>query len=274
MSKKILSKRHLRRKIANNVKTTLAKLELDSFYPSDVLISNDNLHSFNNVLENINLNSTSNLNFPRDLEELPVIKDVETNDFVFLPQIENFDTPCFQEEVTPVGNNYELLFITRLRNWALSNNITHNCLNELVFLIGPKYPFLKMDARSILATPRKSNVILLENGEMIYFGIEKAIINKLSNGIATNENVINIEINVDGIPIYNNSSIQFWQILARSNDFRDNFPFVIAIFCGRGKPMPPEKYFYNFIEEWKKLMNYGVTYGNKVYTIKLSFFFL
>ncbi|KAF2348423.1 hypothetical protein FHG87_020822, partial [Trinorchestia longiramus] len=61
--------------------------------------------------------------------------------------------------------------------------------------------------------------------------------------------------NIDGLPIYNSSSISFWPILC-STDISSKI-FVVAIFLGKSKPSV-EEYFSNFVSELKTLLTEGL----------------
>ncbi|CAG9760185.1 unnamed protein product [Ceutorhynchus assimilis] len=102
-----------------------------------------------------------------------------------------------------------------LKFWAVRHGVTHSCLNELIVLIKPKYNFLSNDARTLLGTPRnKADCIKLNNGDMIYFGIKSNIISIMTNEYFDDlNNELYLYINVDGIPIYNSSAVEFWPIL-------------------------------------------------------------
>lgn len=136
--------------------------------------------------------------------------------------------------------------------------MTHRCLNELIALIKPKYPFLKNDAKTLLETPRNMNgTVKLNNGELVYFGMTSNLIKQLTTlpeKDFTECHKLSLHINVDGIPIYKSSAIEFWPILLHCKTFKNHIN-VIAIFCGTGKPNPLETFLKPFINEIKILTN-------------------
>jgi len=71
--------------------------------------------------------------------------------------------------------------------------------------------------------------------------------------------------------LYKGSSKQFWQILGKIYN-RKHIPscsgiFVIAIFCGSSKPASIEEYLHDFIVELSHLMEVGLTFHGKHYTV-------
>lgn len=100
-----------------------------------------------------------------------------------------------------------------LRMWVLNHNITRRSVNDLLRILrGIGLNWLSMDSRTLCKTPRSTNVIAMAGGQYWY------------NGIGTNIRLLfedikcsltlELNINVDGVPLMNSSSTQFWPILA------------------------------------------------------------
>lgn len=108
---------------------------------------------------------------------------------------------------------------------------------------------------------------------MIYLGIKNKIIRILdrSNLKAVSSRTIHLTINIDGIPIFKSSNVEFYPILGLCKKL-DNTPFAIAIFCGCGKPDPIDIYFENFINEANLLKMNGVQYNNRNYKFVIDCF--
>lgn len=88
----------------------------------------------------------------------------------------------------------------------------------------------------------------------------------------TDELTIEFEINVDGIPLYNSSSLEFWPILIRSKNLKDHRPFSVAIFCGEGKPDTIEMFLKIFLDECLLCLENGIDVLGKNYSIQIKFF--
>ena len=61
-------------------------------------------------------------------------------------------------------------------------------------------------------------------------------------------NVIYLQINIDGLPLFKSTKEQFWLILARINQLNVNTPFIVGMYCGNNKPESIEDYLFHFIE--------------------------
>lgn len=79
----------------------------------------------------------------------------------------------------------------------------------------------------------------LTNGKYLYLGM-KSFLTQLSD----NRNA-ELEINIDGLPLFKSSKMQLWPILGCINNSE---PFVVSIFCGDRKP-PLEEFFEPFVNE-------------------------
>lgn len=101
----------------------------------------------------------------------------------------------------------------KIRLWALKNNITRNALSELLtILISIGLTWLPCDARTLLATPRSTEIKCVANGQMWYNGI-KSNLNRILKAI-DHTTEVQLNFNVDGVPLFNSSKHEFWPILA------------------------------------------------------------
>ncbi|KAJ8935531.1 hypothetical protein NQ314_012749, partial [Rhamnusium bicolor] len=82
-----------------------------------------------------------------------------------------------------------------------------------------------------------------------------------------------VYINIDGIPIYNSSSVEFWPILLYCKNFRNSAVTIVAFFCGRGKPTPLIDFLKPFVNECQALIAEGINFKNKHFKIKLEAFY-
>lgn len=127
----------------------------------------------------------------------------------------------------------------------------------------------------IICIPSESSSfekIKLANGEMVYFGLKKGLMKQIKTGLNDDNSIISLKFNVDGIPVFRNSSLEFWPILVHSTMSFRNYPFVVGIFCGVGKPTPIEEFLNRFIDECLDVASKGIQYFEKTYNVTFSFF--
>ena len=151
-----------------------------------------------------------------------------------------------------------------LRQWAVHNKTTHRSVNELLLILRKQGHLLPLDARTLLATPQRNTTEDKCGGQYAYYGLEKGICRFLGQAEAIDVNLI---VNIDGIPLFKSSGVQFWPILAK---LEHSDPFIVAIFCGQSKPSPLEDYLKDFLTEYKQLQNNGLIYKGQTYNVHVK----
>lgn len=83
----------------------------------------------------------------------------------------------------------------------------------------------------------------------IRHGLEPEIIHYLSQNPSFT-GIIDLTINIDGLPIFKSSKTHFWPILAK---LYDSEPFLVALYYGNSKPDPVHDYLFDLIAELQVL---------------------
>lgn len=113
---------------------------------------------------------------------------------------------------------------------------------------------LPKDLRTLLKTPRASDIRAVESGSYFHFDIVNSL-QRLRHLIYFSKNassgvpVISLQVNFDGLPLHKSTTQQFRPILAKvSNPFNSD-PFLKDLFCGMSKPVHRIEYLKDFIDE-------------------------
>lgn len=103
--------------------------------------------------------------------------------------------------------------IEQIRYWAVKHNIAKRAINDLLRILRSiGLIWLPTDSRSLCKTPRSTEVVSLAGGKYWHNGIEnnlRKIFSKLEKSI-----IVQLNFNVDGVPLFKSSTTQFWPILA------------------------------------------------------------
>lgn len=112
---------------------------------------------------------------------------------------------------------------------------------------------MPVDARTLLKTPKKPNIVSVGSGQYSHFGLEKSIKSQLiSLKINDARNEFEVDISVDGMPISKSSNIGFWPILGCIRNCEPQMaPFLIGIFYGEGKPSSCKEFLTMFVNEYR-----------------------
>ena len=156
-----------------------------------------------------------------------------------------------------------------LAAWTARHNITRCALNDLLGILRLLGHEVSKDARSILKTPRSITTLEKCGGQYIYLGLEKGILHRLYNADEYSGTVVQLLVNVDGLPLYRSSSLELWPIMCSFNNCK---PFIVALYCGVGKPSGVEAYVENFLEEYERLSNEGIKYYGKTLKVNIMAF--
>lgn len=101
----------------------------------------------------------------------------------------------------------------KLRFWSIRHNITKRAVNDLLRTLKKiGVNFLPKDSRSLCKTPRTTIITPNGSGKYWYNGIEPNIRLKFPN--LTENIVVQLNFNVDGVPLFKSSGTEFWPILA------------------------------------------------------------
>lgn len=160
-----------------------------------------------------------------------------------------------------------------LATWATEHKITHVALNSLLSILREHDLNLPKDARTLLGTVR-SNRTEIQNkagGQYYHFGLLQSISGVLYKNMDILRNITNLElqVSIDGLPLYKSSATQFWPILGAVQNLVQEEPVTIGLFCGAGKPSSLDEYLSDFISEIKELGK-GFEFEGVKLTLKLT----
>ncbi|XP_073956617.1 uncharacterized protein isoform X2 [Choristoneura fumiferana] len=168
-----------------------------------------------------------------------------------------------ENQVNPVDINDS--FINNLRHWALKYQVTHVAINALLNILKNHNCFdLPADARSLLKTPENVITRIVEPGHYSHIGLEKNL-RKIWEFVTENESEINLLINIDGVPLFKSSSMEFWPILGLVSNIPSikSVVFPIGVYCGTKKPSSCTSFMEEFVSEIVNLISSGLTISGK-----------
>lgn len=187
-----------------------------------------------------------------------------------LRQLEEGDEEIEDENdiVTNVDKNN--LTRNKLREWASMYNIPQRALKVLFKIMNKQTEgLLPKDSRTFMKTPTKISILKVGKGEYWHQSIEFCLQQHFSN-LQEPLNV-SIDVNMDSLPIFKSSKIEFWPILYDIVEIPDFKPMVIGIYCGVGKPNNIETFLTPFVDELLRIQNGLLVNGNLI-TIRVRCF--
>lgn len=164
----------------------------------------------------------------------------------------------------------------KLQSWAVRfrYNLTIETIDSILDILhSENVDGLPKSAVTLLQTKTDKNIRLMmssknTNGSYVYFGLESGLKSIITNEFT--ENTIRLLFNIDGLPLYNNSSQQFWANLGLIlHSEYDSQPFIVAVYSGDSKPQDANDFLEDFIKELKILIDNGIVINQRVFNIEI-----
>lgn len=279
--------------VVYNKLVTELNLSVSGVNPSSSELTTDNIDVTNQSAGNrdvINEDQDVLLNVCDDSIENPI--DNQTHELNFLSdsdenvdqqqyfETSEFEYSCCQNvssesESDSSDSDESENLADELSEWAVNFGITHAALAANLKILRKYHPSLPKDPRTIInrGNSTGSAAVVVQNiagGSYYHFGIEKTVIAIIAECNLDNERPIELQINIDGLPLYRSTNSQFWPILGLVSNCNLRQPFVIGLFYGEQKPSDVDIFLHDFVNELKTLQNTGLMYSNKTYTITLT----
>lgn len=156
--------------------------------------------------------------------------------------------------------------ITReeLAEWAVKHTITRSALDELLVILKKIVPSLPKDGRTLKQTPRDAPLTFIEGGEYVHYGLKESLTDFFFSSAYESDSV-DLNINVDGLPVAKSSLAQAWPILINVNG--TNLVYSVGFYCGRSKPKDVNEFLIPFVNELLEVIDENFTYNNKTYKV-------
>lgn len=166
--------------------------------------------------------------------------------------VENWDEEDDDEEV-----NRSLS--TDLAEWvAMSRTPIIHVNNLLQMMNFHGIEGLPMSCSTLMKTPTTKIIKRsVPPGEYFHFGIQNHI-KKNKYPFLENIRECVIDIGIDGLKLFNSSSLSLWPIIGSFVDRPNTSPFIIGCYAGYKQPESSDVYLYDFALEVQKLMRDGI----------------
>lgn len=148
-----------------------------------------------------------------------------------------------------------------LQTWASSFHIPHAALQSLLSILRVHHPFLPKDPRTLLRTCRRYNITAIDGGSYYHFGIASSLLKEFESRPNIRDlqlDSLQIQFNIDGVPLFKSTNTQFWPILGRVVRPFESSPFIVGLFSGNQKPGSAQEYLQYFREELDELFQNGI----------------
>ena len=140
-------------------------------------------------------------------------------------------------------------------------------------MLKPHFKSLPLDARTLLKTPKSCEVKkLVGGGEYCHLGLVNGLEKLFKNRHAPESGCVELQFNVDGVPLFKSSNACLWPILCMVKQPNCGEPFVVGIYKGNEKPANASEFLSEFVAETADLIRDGLIVAGKLCTVKIHSF--
>jgi len=139
----------------------------------------------------------------------------------------------------------------------------------LLKLLLKSHPDLPKDPRTLMRSQKDLPVQKIAGGLYYHFGIASGL-SSVFEEVGVVGCYINLQVNIDGLPLFKSTSGQFWPILGLVSNCLKRRPFVIGLFYGNAKPTSAEQYLHPFLTELAHVQENGFLHRQTKYVVKLT----
>lgn len=142
---------------------------------------------------------------------------------------------------------------------VVEENLTEKSTNRLLGILRKfGHPNLPKTRKTLVHTPTSKTVLRpVGSGDYCHFGIENFFIQFPENSFLKNLPRVEIDINIDGIKIFENNK-SLWPILGAISGQKEISPFIIGAYYGEGHPTDRDAFLKDFVSEVNHLIQFGV----------------
>lgn len=113
----------------------------------------------------------------------------------------------------------------------------------------------------------------MEGGKYYHFVLAKGLLFRLKClTLPASLCTLKLQFNIDGLPLFKSSKVQFWLILALVNCDYNNEAFIVGLFCGISKPKSVFEYLRTFIIDLTQLLANGIICDSRKFEVIASSF--
>ena len=164
-----------------------------------------------------------------------------------------------------------------LAAYAIKWKIGRDACNELFAVLRSHgIEGLPLDCRCAKKTLRKvENVRSMDAGLYYHFGVREEVARNVKL-LALHGNDIQLQFNIDGLPLYRSSPADLWPILCRVvlEDHTCSKVFPVAIYFGKSKPKSVDEFMNQFVQEVLGLTVDGIELNGTLFRVESVFIHL
>jgi hypothetical protein len=151
-------------------------------------------------------------------------------------------------------------------------HIKQNSIDKLLKILKQAGHQLPSTARSLMKTCREVETSVKSGMQYLYLDLVKKLqsfCNHLSSEQKQSLEILDISLNIDGLPLFKSSNVCLWPILCGVMNFQPVSVFAIALSSGHSKPSNLD-FLNDVVRDLNGVMKNGLKVDGKVIKVNLS----
>ena len=146
-----------------------------------------------------------------------------------------------------------------LRLWVNRNRISQTATQQLLKILIPHHPELPRHQRTLLRTATDIDLKNVAGGDYSYLSLRRVLPGAIRKaGLTTQDlqecnNQLNIQFNVDGVPVFNSVNYSIWPILGSLVSPVKSDVFTVAVYGGNSKPDDFNAFMQPLVDELQQI---------------------
>lgn len=198
-------------------------------------------------------------------------KEVEVQSSLTEESLNDDNLPSLTAKDIQIQNDVLKKVADEFRLFAVESSIKMEHVERILKIFKPVCPILPLTYATFvnISKLKPYQIKTIEKkAKFVYFGIRRQLKNKINVNLHPENTEFKLQINVDGLPIFQSSGREFWPILGHINFSPSIYkPFVIALYFGRGKPPCLEQFLGEFIDEFNDIQENGFEVDGKKFRL-------
>lgn len=167
-----------------------------------------------------------------------------------------------ENNVEDINVPHKVELTEKLKQLFLKHHVGRRLGDDLLNVLYEEGLNVPNSTKKLLNRGKKCIVTRTVNpGKYFHFGLKNQVL-KLSEFLKDID-VIQLDIGIDGLPLFKSSSVGLWPILGKLINCKFDCVFPIGIYCGNKKPVCINSFLHDLIIELKELFASGISYENK-----------
>lgn len=152
-----------------------------------------------------------------------------------------------------------------IKKWAINTRQAGSHVNDLLKILREVGHDVPKDSRTLKKTPRKLDITSTQHGRFLTIGFKATLTHFIKNH-NFNGTTIEIDLGLDGVMLYANTTLDCWPILFRIVGTKAVYTY--GIWAGKSKPKTSDELMEKYVRDFQLLSKMGFVCDGRNFIVK------